>query len=152
LCRSRRVSTTGVEVVVTEMQLRIVKPEGWPTPKGYANAIVGRGSQVFVAGQIGWTPNEQWETDDFTGQLRQALLNTVAILDAAGARPNQIVRMTWYVVDKKEYLAARTGIGACWREIMGRHFPALTLVQVAGLVEDRARVEIETTALISDAD
>jgi enamine deaminase RidA (YjgF/YER057c/UK114 family) len=135
---------------VTDSELRLIKPEGWPTPKGYSNAIAGRGRLVFVAGQVGWRPDEQWETDDFAGQLRQALRNTVAILAAAGARPDHVVRMTWYVVDKKEYLAARAGIGACWREIMGRHFPALTLIEVAGLVEDRARLEVETTALIPD--
>ena len=130
--------------------MRIIKPESWPTPKGYSHAIEGRGRLVFVAGQIGWTPDERWETDDFVGQLRQTLLNTVAILAAAGARPDHIVRMTWYVVDKREYLARRGEIGACWRDIVGAHFPALALVQVAGLVEDRARLEIETTALIPD--
>jgi enamine deaminase RidA (YjgF/YER057c/UK114 family) len=133
-----------------EPALRIVKPEGWPTPKGYAHAVEGRGRLVFVSGQIGWTPDERWETDDFVGQLRQTLLNTVAILAAAGARPDHIVRMTWYVIDKREYLACRAEIGACWREIVGAHFPALALVEVAGLVEDRARLEIETTALIPD--
>ena len=130
--------------------MRPVKPAGWPTPKGYANAIEGRGRLVFVAGQIGWTPDERWETDDFVGQLRQALSNTVAILAAAGAAPHHIVRMTWYVVEKREYLAHRGEIGRVWREIMGAHFPAMTLLQVAGLVEDRARLEIETTALIPD--
>jgi enamine deaminase RidA (YjgF/YER057c/UK114 family) len=135
---------------VTESPLQFIKPEGWPTPKGYSNGIAGRGRLVFVAGQIGWRPDEHWETDDFAGQLRQALQNTVTILAAAGARPDHIVRMTWYVIDKKEYLAARAGIGACWRDVMGRHFPAVSLVQVAGLVEDRARLEIETTALIPD--
>jgi enamine deaminase RidA (YjgF/YER057c/UK114 family) len=132
------------------MALRIIRPEGWPTPKGYSNAIGGRGRLVFVAGQIGWTPDGCWETDDFVGQLRQTLLNTIAILAAADAGPEHIVRMTWYVVDKQEYLARLREIGACWREIVGPHFPALALVQVAGLVEDRARLEIETTALVPD--
>jgi enamine deaminase RidA (YjgF/YER057c/UK114 family) len=132
------------------MSLQIIRPEGWPIPKGYSNAISGRGRFVFVAGQIGWTPDGHWETDDFVGQLRQTLSNTVAILAAAGARPEHIVRMTWYVVDKQEYLARLSEIGACWREIIGPHFPALALLQVAGLVEDRARLEIETTALVPD--
>jgi enamine deaminase RidA (YjgF/YER057c/UK114 family) len=128
----------------------LINPEGWPTPKGYANAVAGRGRMVFVAGQIGWTPDERWETDDFIGQLRQTLQNTVAILAAAGAKPQHIVRMTWYVLDKQEYLARRGEIGAVWREVLGRTFPAMALVQVAGLVEDRARLEIETTALVPD--
>ena len=130
--------------------MRIIHPEGWPTPKGYAHAIAGRGRMIFVSGQIGWTPDERWESDDFVAQLRQALDNIVVILAAAGARPDHIVRMTWYVVDKREYLARRSEIGACWRAAIGRHFPALALVEVAGLVEDRARLEIETTALIPD--
>jgi enamine deaminase RidA (YjgF/YER057c/UK114 family) len=135
---------------VKETALRIVKPEGWPTPKGYAHAVEGRGRLVFVAGQIGWRPDEQWESDDFVDQFRQALRNIVAILAAADARPDHIVRMTWYVVDRGEYLARRTEIGACWREIIGSHFPALALIEVAGLLEERARLEIETTALVPD--
>jgi enamine deaminase RidA (YjgF/YER057c/UK114 family) len=134
------------------MALRMIRPEGWPKPKGYANAMEGRGRLVFVAGQIGWTPEQVWETDDFVGQLRQTLRNTVTILAAAGARPEHIARMTWYVVDKQEYLGRLPEVGACWREVIGPHFPALALVQVAGLVEDRARLEIETTALIPDDD
>jgi enamine deaminase RidA (YjgF/YER057c/UK114 family) len=133
-------------------ELEIVNPPGWPTPKGYANAVAGSGRLVFVAGQIGWRPDETWESDDFIDQLRQALRNTTAILAAAGARPEHIVRMTWYVTDKREYLARRSEIGACWREIIGRHFPAMALVEVAGLVEDRAKLEIETTALIPGGD
>jgi len=132
------------------MALRIIRPEGWPTPKGYSNGIEGRGRLVFVAGQIGWTPEGRWETDDFVGQFRQTLLNTLAVLAAAGARPDHIARMTWYVVDKQEYLGRLREIGACWRELIGAHFPALALLQVAGLVEDRARLEIETTALVPD--
>jgi enamine deaminase RidA (YjgF/YER057c/UK114 family) len=130
--------------------LETIKVPGWPTPKGYAHAMAGRGRTIFVSGQVGWTSEEVWESDDFVAQLRQALRNTVAILAAAGARPNHIARMTWYVVDKREYLARRAEIGACWRDIIGPHFPALALLQVAGLVEDRARLEIETTALIPD--
>ena len=131
--------------------VRTILPENWPTPKGYAHAISGRGQLVFVAGQIGWTPDERWETDDFVGQLRQALRNILTILASAGAGPEHIVRMTWYVVDKQEYLARRPEIGVCWRNVIGRHFPALACVEVAGLLEDSARLEIETTALIPDA-
>jgi enamine deaminase RidA (YjgF/YER057c/UK114 family) len=132
------------------MAIRTINPEGWPKPKGYSNAMEGRGRLVFVAGQIGWTPEQRWETDDFVGQLRQTLRNTVAILATAEARPTDIVRMTWYVVDKQEYLARLPEVGACWREVIGSHYPALALVQVVGLVEDRARLEIETTALVAD--
>jgi enamine deaminase RidA (YjgF/YER057c/UK114 family) len=127
-----------------------INPKGWPTPKGYSNAVAGRGRMVFVAGQVGWTPEERWETDDFIGQLRQTLRNTVDILAAAGAGPQHIVRMTWYVLDKREYLARLSEVGAVWREILGRNFPAMALIQVAGLVEDRAKLEIETTALVPD--
>jgi enamine deaminase RidA (YjgF/YER057c/UK114 family) len=132
--------------------LEIVNPAGWPKPRGYANAVSGRGRMIFVAGQIGWTPDERWESDDFIGQLRQALKNTIEVLAAAGAAPEHIVRMTWYVTDKQEYLARKVAIGAVWRDLLGRNFPAMALVQVVALVEDRARLEIETTALIPDAD
>ncbi len=131
--------------------LQAINPPGWPTPRGYSNAVTGRGRLVFVAGQIGWEPDGTWRTDDFVGQLRQTLLNTLAILKAAGAEPEHIVRMTWYVVDKAEYLARSAEVGACWREVLGRHFPAMALVEVVGLVEDRAKLEIETTALVPDA-
>jgi enamine deaminase RidA (YjgF/YER057c/UK114 family) len=133
-------------------RLEIVNPAGWPKPRGYANAVSGRGRMIFVAGQIGWTPDERWESDDFIGQLRQALKNTIEVLAAAGAAPEHIVRMTWYVTDKQEYLASKVAIGAVWRDLLGRNFPAMALVQVVALVEDRARLEIETTALIPDAD
>jgi enamine deaminase RidA (YjgF/YER057c/UK114 family) len=132
--------------------LEIVNPTGWPKPRGYANAVAGRGRMVFVAGQIGWTPEGVWESDDFVGQLRQALNNTVEVLAAAGAGPEHIVRMTWYVTDKQEYLASQEAIGAVWRDLLGRNFPAMALVQVVALVEDRARLEIETTALVPDED
>jgi enamine deaminase RidA (YjgF/YER057c/UK114 family) len=132
--------------------LEIVNPAGWPKPRGYANAVSGRGRMIFVAGQIGWTPDERWESDDFIGQLRQALKNTIEVLAAAGAAPEHIVRMTWYVTDKQEYLASKAAIGAVWRDLLGRNFPAMALVQVVALVEDRARLGIEPTALIPDAD
>jgi enamine deaminase RidA (YjgF/YER057c/UK114 family) len=132
------------------MSLRVLNPPGWSTPKGYVNGIAARGEMVFVAGQIGWTRDQRFETDDFVGQLRQALMNTVDVLAAAGAEPRHIVRMTWYVTDKREYLSRLAEIGRCYREIIGRHFVAMTLVQVVALVEDRAKLEIETTAVVPD--
>ena len=131
--------------------LRPVNPAGWARPKGYSNGVVGRGSLVFVAGQVGWNAEERFESDDFVAQVRQALQNTVDVLAAAGAKPSHIARMTWYVLDKKEYVARIAEIGAAYRDIIGRSFPAMTLVQVSGLVADRARVEIESTALVPDA-
>jgi enamine deaminase RidA (YjgF/YER057c/UK114 family) len=132
--------------------LQPVNPAGWPQPKGYANGMTGRGRLVFVAGQIGWTAEQIFATDDFVGQFEQALRNTVAVLAAADAKPEHIARMTWYIIDKGEYLARLPEIGRCWRQIIGRHFPAMALVQVVALVEDRAKIEIETTALVPDAE
>jgi enamine deaminase RidA (YjgF/YER057c/UK114 family) len=131
--------------------LRAINPPGWARPKGYSNAIVGRGTFVLVAGQIGWNAAQQFESDDFIAQLRQALVNTVEVLAAAGAKPDHVARMTWYVTDKRRYLARLSEVGAAWRDIMGRTFPAMTLLEVAGLVEDRALVEIESTAIVPDA-
>jgi len=131
--------------------LRPVNPAGWARPKGYSNGVVGRGSLVFVAGQVGWNAEERFESDDFVAQVRQALKNTLDVLAAAGAKSEHIARMTWYVLDKKEYVARIAEIGAAYRDIIGRSFPAMTLVEVSGLVADRARVEIESTALIPDA-
>ena len=131
--------------------LRPVNPPGWARPKGYSNGIVGRGTLVFVAGQVGWNSQEQFESDDFIAQLRQALHNTVAVLAAAGTRPEHVARMTWYVLDKKEYVARLAEVGAAYRDIMGRSFPAMTLVEVSALVADRAKIEIESTAVIPDA-
>jgi enamine deaminase RidA (YjgF/YER057c/UK114 family) len=130
--------------------LEIVNPPGWPRPKGFANAITGRGRLVFVAGITGRPPDGVFETDDFVAQLKKTLANTIEILTAADARPEHVVRMTWYVVDRQEYLSRLAEIGECWRATMGRHFPALALVEVRGLAEDRARLEIETTALVPD--
>jgi enamine deaminase RidA (YjgF/YER057c/UK114 family) len=129
---------------------RILQPEDWAAPKGYVNGIAARGTLVFVSGQIGWNAHQQFETDDFVGQARQALANVVAILREAGAGPEHITRMTWYVVDKHEYVANARALGAAYREIIGRHFPAMTAVAVAGLIEDRAKVEIEVTAVVPD--
>lgn len=131
-------------------ELRAVNPPGWVRPKGYSNGIVGRGTLVFVAGQVGWDGQERFASDDFIDQLRQALKNTVDILAAAGAKPDHIARMVWYVLDKQEYMARGAQIGAVWREVMGRHFPAITLVEVGALVADRARLEIESMAVIPD--
>lgn len=131
--------------------LKAVNPPGWARPKGYSNGIVGRGSLVFVAGQVGWNAEERFESDDFVAQVRQALLNTVAVLAAAGARPEHIARMTWYVLDKQEYMARIPEIGAAYRDIIGKSFPAMTLVEVRALVANRAKVEIESTAVIPDA-
>lgn len=130
---------------------RAINPPGWARPKGYSNAIVGRGTIVMVAGQIGWNAQQQFESDDFVGQLRQALTNTVAVLAAAGATPEHVARMTWYVTDKQRYLAEIAEVGAAWRDIMGRTYPAMTLIEVSALVEDRALIEIESTAIIPDA-
>ena len=125
-----------------------LQPPGWQRPRGYANGISATGRMVFVSGMIGWDAECQFHTDDFAGQVRQALENVVAVLAEGGAKPEHIVRMTWYVVDKKEYVNAYPEIGAAYRDIIGRHFPTMSAVQVAGLVEDRARVEIEVTAVV----
>lgn len=125
-------------------------PPGWPRPRGYANGVAARGQQIHVSGMVGWTPQGLFETDDFVAQSRQALQNIVAVLNEAGAGPEHIVRMTWYVLDKREYLAAGRALGAAYREVIGSHYPAMSAVQVAGLMEDRARVEIEVTAILPD--
>jgi enamine deaminase RidA (YjgF/YER057c/UK114 family) len=128
---------------------RVLLPEGWPRPKGYSNGVEATGRMVFIAGQIGWTPQGVFAETDFAGQFRQTLLNTLAVLDEAGAGPEHVVRMTWYVVDKAEYLAALREVGAVWRELMGHNYPAMAVVEVKGLIEDAARIEIETTAVVS---
>lgn len=128
--------------------MQTLLPDGWPRPKGYANGIAAEGRMIFVAGQIGWTPEGVFEATDFAGQFRQTLLNTLAVLKAGGAGPEHVVRMTWYVVDKREYLAALREVGAAWRELMGANYPAMAVVEVKGLVEDAARLEIETTAVV----
>lgn len=123
-------------------------PEGWPRPRGYANGILARGSEtIFVGGQIGWNSDCIFETDDFAGQVRQALLNIRAVLATADAGPEHIARMTWYITDKKTYLSNLYHIGAAYREVMGKHFPAMSVVEVSALVEDEAQVEIEVTAV-----
>lgn len=128
--------------------MRALNPPGWKRPKGYSNGIATEGKFVFVAGMVGWNANEEFETDDFVGQFRQALENTVAVLKEGGAWPEHVCRMTMYFVDKQEYLANLKEVGEAWREIMGRTFPTMAAVQVVALMEDRARLEIETTAVV----
>ena len=128
--------------------MEILQPPGWAAPRGYANGIAASGRIVFVSGQVGWNAQGRFEATDFVGQARQALANVVAVLGEAGARPEHIARMTWYVVDKREYVASSKALGAVYREVIGNHYPAMTAVEVAALVEDRARVEIEVTAVI----
>ena len=128
--------------------MRALNPSGWPRGKGYSHGIEAEGRLVFVSGQVGWNEHLKFESRDFVAQLRQALRNTVAVLAEAGARPEHVVRMTWYVVDKAEYLGALAEVGAAYREVMGKSFPAMAVVVVKGLVEDEARLEIETTAVV----
>ena len=130
--------------------MKVLQPPGWASAKGYSNGIAARGTMVFVAGQVGWDPQQRIEPGGFVAQASRALSNIVAILAEAGARPEHIVRMTWYVVDKDEYNASLRELGKAYREIIGRHFPAMTAVQVAGLVEEGARVEVEATAVVPD--
>lgn len=125
-------------------------PPGWPRPKGYANGVAAQGRQIFVAGMIGWDAQGRFHTDDFAGQVRQALQNVAAVLAAGGATPAHIVRMTWYVTDKQAYLAAGPQIGRDFRELIGNYAIAMTAVQVVALIEDRAKVEIEVTAVVPD--
>lgn len=123
-------------------------PPGWKRPRGYANGVAASGRSIHVAGQIGWNAKEQFESDDFAAQTRQALQNVVAVLAAGGAGPEHIVRMTWYVTDKREYLAAGREVGAAFKELIGNYAIAMSAVQVAALIEDRAKVEIEVTAVV----
>ena len=130
--------------------MKILQPDGWTPPRGYANGIAAHGTVVSIAGQIGWNAQCVFESDDFAAQARQALANIVAVLAEAGGRPEHLVRLTWYVTDKREYVAAYPAIGAAYRELIGRHYPAMTAVQVVALIEDRAKVEIEATAVVPD--
>jgi enamine deaminase RidA (YjgF/YER057c/UK114 family) len=126
----------------------VLQPAGWAPPKGYANGVAAAGLQVFVAGQIGWNAQCVFDSDDLVAQVRQALANVKAVLAEAGAQPQHITRMTWYLVDKREYLKRAREIGAVFREVIGHYGIAMTAVQVAGLIEDRAQVEIEVTAVV----
>ena len=127
---------------------QLLQPPGWAPAKGYANGIATRGTLVFVGGQIGWNAQQQFETDDFIAQTRQTLQNVVDVLKEAGAGPEHMVRMTWYVIDRDEYNARLKELGAVYREVIGKHFPAMTCVAVAALMEARAKVEIEVTAVV----
>ena len=127
---------------------RELHPANWKPAKGYANGIAAEGRTVWIGGQIGWNGDQVFETDDFVGQVRQALENIAAVLAEAGAEPRHVVRMTWYIADKREYLARLPELGDAYRAVMGKHFPAMTMVQVAALIEDRAKVEIEATAVV----
>jgi len=127
---------------------QLLHPSHWKAAVGYANGVLASGQSVFVGGQIGWNADQVFESDDFVVQVNQALQNIVAILKEANAGPEHIVRLTWYVTDKREYLARLKEVGAAYREVLGKHFPAMTMVQVAGLVEDQAKVEIEATGVI----
>ncbi len=135
---------------MSENTFKFLQPPGWPRAKGYSNGIVARGRTVYVGGMVGWNEKEVFETDDFAGQFRQVLKNIVAVLNEAGAGPEHIVRMTWFIGDKREYLSALKEIGAAYREIIGRHYPAMAVIEVRGFIEDGARLEIETTAVIPD--
>ena len=130
--------------------MNLLQPPGWAPAKGYSNGVSARGMQIYVGGQIGWNAQQQFETDDFIAQTAQTLRNVAAVLAAGGAGPEHMVRMTWYVLDRNEYNARLKELGAVYREVMGRNFPAMTCVQVAGLMEARAKVEIEVTAVVPD--
>jgi enamine deaminase RidA (YjgF/YER057c/UK114 family) len=127
---------------------KFLHPQSWKQPKGFANGIVAEGRTVFLAGQIGWNAEQKFESEDFVAQARQALANIVALVEEAGGRAEHVTRLTWFVVDKREYLSRLSDLGDAYRSVMGVHFPAMTLVQVVALVEDQARVEIEATAVV----
>jgi enamine deaminase RidA (YjgF/YER057c/UK114 family) len=129
-------------------EMQVLLPPGWPRPKGYSNGVAATGRMVFIAGMIGWDEHGKFPSDDFADQARQALMNVAAVLKESGGKPEHIVRMTWYVTDKREYLAAGKAVGAAFREIIGSYNAAMTAVQVTALIEDRAKVEIEATAVI----
>jgi enamine deaminase RidA (YjgF/YER057c/UK114 family) len=128
--------------------MRILQPPGWPRPRGYANGVVAEGRLVFVAGQIGWDDSGTVVSDDLVRQFERTLENTLAVLREAGAGPQNVARMTWYVTDKRDYLARAREIGEVYRTLMGTHYPAMAVVEVKALIEDRAKVEIETTAVV----
>lgn len=130
---------------------KVLQPVGWAPAKGYANGIAARGTQIYVGGQIGWNAQHEFESDDFIEQCEQTLRNVMDVLRAGGAGPEHMVRMTWYVVDRVEYNSRLKELGSVYREVVGKHFPAMTCVQVAALMEERAKVEIEVTAVVPDA-
>jgi enamine deaminase RidA (YjgF/YER057c/UK114 family) len=131
--------------------MQILEPSGWAKPKGYSCGVAAQGRMVFVSGLVGWDENARFVSSDFLGQARKALENIVTVLAEAQARPEHIVRMTWYVVDRKEYLSCGRELGTAYREIIGRHFPAMTAVEVRALMEEEARLEIEVTAVVPES-
>ncbi len=133
------------------MTRQVLHPSGWPRPRGYANGIAATGRMVFTAGVIGWNNEEKFEHVNFSGQFRQALLNTRAILAEAGAKPTDVVRMTCYITDKQEYLAELSAVGEAWRDVFGKVFPCMAVIEVSALIEDAAKVEIETTAVVAES-
>ncbi|MCP3670346.1 MAG: RidA family protein [Gammaproteobacteria bacterium] len=132
--------------------MEILQPPGWARPRGYSNGIVARGRLVFLGGQVGWNANEEFETDDFPGQAKQALSNITTLLAEAGGSAEHIVRLTWFIADRQEYLASLEELGAAYREVIGRHFPVMSVIEVKGFIEDGAKLEIEATAVIPDGD
>jgi len=133
------------------MTMQVLHPKHWAKAKGFANGVAAEGRQVYVAGQVGWNAQQVFESDDFVAQVEQALRNIVEVLAEAGAGPEHLVRLTWYVTDKRDYLSRLGDVGQAYRRIIGRHYPAMALVQVVALVEDRAKVEIEATAVVPTA-
>lgn len=127
---------------------KIVQPDGWKEPKGYTNGVLAQGATLFIGGQIGWNADQVFEAKDFVGQMEQALKNIAAVLEAAGGKPEHLTRLTWYVTDKQEYLAKQREVGQAYRAVLGKNFPAMTMVVVSALVEDEALLEIEGTAVI----
>ena len=132
--------------------MKVLQPPDWARPRGYANGIAARGELVFVAGMIGWNAQQHFETDDFAAQVRQALENVVAVVREAGGGPEHIVRLTWFVTSKREYLESLPRLGEVYRAVMGRNYPVMSVIAVSALIEDRAKVEIEATAVIPDAE
>src|SRR5208282_4242603 len=130
--------------------MQVLQPPGWAKPRGYSNGISCKGTLVLVAGQIGWTADGRFETDAFAGQFAQALRNVVAVCQEAGAKPEHIVRLAWFITSKRDYLASIAEIGGAYRDIMGRHYPTMTVVEVSALIEDRAKIEIEATAVVPE--
>ena len=140
--------TKGNQLALPSESHRLLQPKDWARARGFSNGVAAEGRQVYVAGQVGWNARQEIVNDDFVAQVEQALRNVVDILAEADARPEHLVRLTWYITDRQEYLARSSEVGQAYRRVIGRHFPAMTLVQVVALVEDRAKVEIEATAVV----
>ena len=131
--------------------MKFLQPEGWPAPTGYANGVLASGSILVTGGIVGWNPAGEFESDDFVAQTRQALANIVTVLESGGARPEHLVRLTWYITDRKAYLEKLKEVGRAYRETIGRHFPAMAMVEVSALMNDRAKVEIEAMAVVPES-